>query len=58
MHTIPTKYMYPIIFSEHMHTAAEVYGTLNKLVAPTLPVKYPRTPGYKPEPSDNKLNAW
>jgi len=50
--------MYPIIFSEHMHTAAEVYGTLNKLVAPTLPVKYPRTPGYKPEPSDNKLNAW
>ena len=25
---------------------------------PSLPVKYPRTPGYRPDPEDNPYNAW
>jgi len=34
------------------------YARLDELVEPKLPVKYPRTPGYRPEPADNALNAW
>ncbi|XP_045166860.2 amidase-like [Mercenaria mercenaria] len=34
------------------------YQIVNDLVTPTLPVKYPRTTGYRPEPEDNKCNAW
>ncbi|XP_064595450.1 amidase-like [Liolophura sinensis] len=28
------------------------------MVEPALPVKYPRTPGYRPGPEENTLNAW
>jgi len=31
---------------------------VDSLDPPSPPVKYPRTPGNKPEPDDNKLNAW
>jgi amidase len=34
------------------------YARLDELTEPTLPVKYPRTPGYRPQPGDNPLNAW
>lgn len=40
------------------HESAVHYGRLMQLVSPTLPVKYPRTPGYKPPPEENKYNAW
>ena len=34
------------------------YERIHELVEPKLPVKYPRTPGYRPQPEDNPLNAW
>jgi amidase len=34
------------------------YARLDQLTEPTLPVKYPRRPGYRPQPEDNPLGAW
>ena len=34
------------------------YERLDQLPEPSLPVKYPRTPGHRPAPEDNPLNAW
>ena len=34
------------------------YARLDQLAEPKLPVKYPRTPGYRPGPEENKYNAW
>jgi amidase len=34
------------------------YERVDELVEPKPPVKYPRTPGYRPEASENELNAW
>ena len=34
------------------------YARLDQLSEPSLPVKYPRTSGYRPEPADNPLGAW
>ncbi len=34
------------------------YERLDQLPEPSLPVKYPRTPGHRPSPQDNPLNAW
>ncbi|HLB07391.1 MAG TPA: amidase [Alphaproteobacteria bacterium] len=34
------------------------YARCDELVEPALPVKYPRDAGYRPEPSENKYNAW
>src|SRR5437879_2403080 len=34
------------------------YARLDELVEPTLPVKYPRTPGWRPAPAENPHNAW
>ena len=34
------------------------YQRLSELADLKLPVKYPRTPGHRPEPQDNPLNAW
>ena len=31
---------------------------LDRLAEPMLPVKYPRTPGYRPGPEENVHNAW
>jgi len=34
------------------------YARLDELVEPSLPVKYPRQPGFRPTPEDNPLGAW
>jgi amidase len=34
------------------------YCRLDQLAEPKLPVKYPRSPGYRPEPAENRHNAW
>jgi amidase len=34
------------------------YSRLDELTEPTLPVKYPRTPGVRPQPEENPFNAW
>lgn len=34
------------------------YRRLDQFAEPTLPVKYARSPGYRPPDSENKLNAW
>lgn len=34
------------------------YAEVERLAEPTLEVKYPRGPGYRPAPGDNSLNAW
>jgi amidase len=34
------------------------YRRLDQFAEPTLPVKYPRTAGYRPPASENRLNAW
>lgn len=34
------------------------YERIHELTEPKPEVKYPRTPGYRPEPADNPLNAW
>jgi amidase len=34
------------------------YRRLDQFAEPTLPVKYPRTSGYRPPASENRLNAW
>ena len=34
------------------------YQRLSEIPDPKLPVKYPRTPGYRPVGKDNRLNAW
>jgi amidase len=34
------------------------YARLDQLTEPSLPVTYPRSPGYRPQPQDNPLGAW
>jgi amidase len=34
------------------------YNRLDLLPEPKLPVKYPRTPGYRPGSEENRFNAW
>ena len=34
------------------------YNRLDELAEPSLPVAYPRSPGVRPQPEDNPLNAW
>ena len=34
------------------------YQRQSEIPDPKLPVKYPRTPGYRPVGEDNPLNAW
>lgn len=34
------------------------YSALDDFAEPLLPVKYPRTPGYRPAPENNPYNAW
>ena len=34
------------------------YNRLDELAEPSLPVKYPRTPGHRPAPDENPYNAW
>src|SRR6516225_11147660 len=34
------------------------YARLDELAEPKLPVKYPRSPGYRPLAEENPFNAW
>jgi len=34
------------------------YARLDELTEPTLPVQYPRSSGFRPQPEDNPFNAW
>jgi amidase len=34
------------------------YNRLDELAEPSLPVKYPRTSGWRPAPEENPYNAW
>lgn len=34
------------------------YARLDELTEPTLPVTYPRSPGFRPQPEENPLGAW
>ena len=44
---------------EYMNESfANTYQCLSELVCPTIPVKYPRTPGHRPVPDENIHNAW
>jgi amidase len=40
-----------------MDEALASYRRLDELAEPKLPVKYPRTPGHRPGPDENPLNA-
>ena len=41
-----------------MANSVASYSRLDELTEPTLPVRYPRTPGVRPQPEDNPFNAW
>ena len=45
-------------FQGLMEPILRSYARLDQLTEPTVPVKYPRTPGYRPQPADNPLGAW
>jgi amidase len=45
-------------FSGLIAPLLESYARLDQLPEPALPVKYPRSPGYRPWPEDNPLGAW
>ncbi|WP_027416831.1 amidase [Aneurinibacillus terranovensis] len=45
-------------YQEMMKATLQSYDRLNQLVEPSLPVKYPRTSGYRPSSEENPYNAW
>ncbi|XP_064595575.1 amidase-like [Liolophura sinensis] len=45
-------------YTESIAGVLKSYQRINEMVEPALPVKYPRTPGYRPQPEENLLNAW
>lgn len=45
-------------FQSLMSGTIESYVRLDQLTEPSLPVKYPRKPGYRPQPHENPYNAW
>ncbi len=45
-------------FLETMGGSVAAYHAVEAMVDPMPPVKYPRTPGYRPEGAENKYNAW
>jgi amidase len=45
-------------FQKIMAATLASYARLDELPEPKLPVKYPRTPGYRPSPEENPYNAW
>nr|XP_054752266.1 amidase-like isoform X2 [Lytechinus pictus] len=51
----------PKVLNEYQEAMGEILKKINRLdrlAEPTLPVKYPRTPGFRPLPEDNPFNAW
>jgi amidase len=45
-------------FQGLMKGALASYVRMEEFDEPKLPVKYPRTPGYRPPPEENPYNAW
>lgn len=45
-------------FQRLMAGSIASYNRLDQLPEPKLPVKYPRTPGYRPGAEENPWNAW
>lgn len=45
-------------FRRLMESALESYARLDALTPPVVQVRYPRGPSYRPDPKDNRLNAW
>ena len=45
-------------FQGLMNGVLKSYARLDALTEPTLPVTYPRTPGFRPQPEENSYNAW
>src|SRR5207253_8792187 len=43
---------------ETMGGTVAAYHAIEAMADPMPPVKYPRTPGYRPEGPENKYNAW
>ena len=41
-----------------MQPSVEAYNIVDRLPDNLPQVKYPRTPGYRPTPEENKHNAW
>ena len=41
-----------------MLSSVESYRRLDEMTEPLLQVKYPRTPGRRPKPEENRLGAW
>src|SRR5260370_3317807 len=41
-----------------MKPSIDGYNVVDQLPDNLPPVKYPRTPGFRPQPEDNKHNAW
>ena len=46
------------MFSTFMEPIIADYQMIDAMEAPTLPVKYPRTAGYRPNDNENTHNAW
>lgn len=46
------------VFAGLMGGLKASYDALDRLPEPDLPVKYPRTSGYRPGPEENPYNAW
>jgi amidase len=47
-----------VSFRGLMGGVLDSYRRLDQFAEPTLPVKYPRQPGWRPTSAENKLNAW
>jgi amidase len=45
-------------FLDTMAGNVAAYHAIEAMADPMPPVKYPRTPGYRPEGAENKYNAW
>ena len=45
-------------FLETMAGSVAAYHAIEHMADPMPPVKYPRTPGYRPQGAENKYNAW
>ncbi len=45
-------------FASLMSNNLDIYEVLDELPDDLPPVKYPRTPGTRPDPADNPFNAW
>jgi amidase len=45
-------------YSRYIATTLASFDRLDELIEPKLPVKYPRTTGYRPGPDENPYGAW